>query len=298
MDRFQAMQIFVRVAEAGGFAEASRQLHLSAPTVTRAIARLEHLTGARLFVRTTRTVKLTEAGARYVEDCRRILADLAEADAAASGAYRTPNGLLTVTAPVQFGQLLVMPILLDYLDRHPEVSGRLLFLDRLVNVVEEGFDLAVRIGHLADSRLSAIRVGSVRRAICGSPDYLERHGRPTEPTDLLDHRIIAAGSNMETIDWRFGTSEEQTIRLRPSLHCNSNEGVARAAVAGWGLTRLPCYQVAGAVAEGRLEHVLVAHEEDPLPVHIIHPEGRRASAKVRAFIDLAVDRLRAASDLH
>lgn len=292
MDRFQSMRVFVRVAEAGGFAEAARQLHLSAPAVTRAVAALEDVIGSRLFIRTTRSVKLTAAGVRYLEDCKRILAEIAEADATAAGIYGTPTGTLTVTASVMFGQLYIMPILTEYLDIYPDVTGRTLFVDRVTNIIDEGIDVAVRIGHLPDSSHSAIKVGMVRRVLCGSPAYFSERGRPASPSDLASHRIIAATSAWTSLEWRFGNAGRLPYTVKPSLFCNTNLAVRDAAVAGWGMTRLLSYQVGAELESGRLETVLDDFEEPPLPIHIVHPEGRLASAKVRAFIDLAVTRLR------
>ncbi len=292
MDRFQSMRVFVRVAEAGGFAEAARQLHLSAPAVTRAVAALEDVIGSRLFIRTTRSVKLTATGVRYLEDCKRILAEIAEADATAAGIYGTPTGTLTVTASVMFGQLYIMPILTEYLDIYPDVTGRTLFVDRVTNIIDEGIDVAVRIGHLPDSSHSAIKVGMVRRVLCGSPAYFSERGRPATPSDLASHRIIAATSAWTSLEWRFGNAGRLPYTVKPSLFCNTNLAVRDAAVAGWGMTRLLSYQVGAELESGRLETVLDDFEEPPLPIHIVHPEGRLASAKVRAFIDLAVTRLR------
>lgn len=293
MDRLQAMQVFVKVAETGGFAEAARQLHMSPPAVTRAIAALEDMIGARLFIRTTRLVKLTEAGGRYLDDCRHILADITEAEASAAGSHAVPTGTLTVTASVLFGKIYVLPVLTEYLDRYPGVVGRALFLDRVTNIVDEGIDVAVRIGHLPDSSHSAIRVGSVRRVICGAPGYFEKHGRPKKPADLQKHRIIAPTSAWTSLEWRFGRDQKLAVYVQPRLFCSTNEGAIAAAADGWGLTRLLSYQIGEALRDGRLEIVLSAFEEDPLPIHIVHPEGPRASAKVRAFVDLAVERLRA-----
>ena len=292
MDRFHAMKVLVRIADTGGFAEAARQMHLSAPAATRAIAGLEDLIGARLFTRTTRSVKLTEAGARYVEDCRRILAQIDEAEASAAGSFGKPTGTLTVTASVLFGQIYVVPIMTRFLDLYPDVSGRLLFLDRVTNLVDEGIDVAVRIGHLPDSSHAAIRVGQVRRVICGAPALFEAQGAPREPADLARYRIIAATSAWTSLDWHFGTTERTTVQVRPSLYCNSNAGAIAAARDGWGLTRLLSYQIAPDLAAGTLQTVLDDFEEAPLPVHIVHPEGRNASAKVRAFVDFAVSALR------
>ena len=292
MDRLQAMRVFVKVAESAGFAEAARRLNLSPPAVTRAVAGLEDAIGARLLTRTTRLVKLTEAGRRYLEDCRRILADLAEAEAAASGSYARPAGSLIVTAPVLFGRIYVLPLLTAYLSDHPAVDGRALFLDRVANIVEEGIDVAVRIGPLADSGLTAIRCGSVRQVVCASPAYIAAHGAPRTPADLAGHRIVAA-ARTEALEWRFGADGRTMVPLKPRLTCNVNEAAIAAAVAGWGVTRVLSYQVAAALKEGRLQAVLEAFEPAPLPIHVVHAEGRGASAKVRSFVDFAVARLRA-----
>ena len=291
MDRWQAMRIFARVAETASFAETARHLHMSAPAVTRAVAALEDMIGARLFVRTTRSVKLTEAGSRYFEDCRRILSDIVEAEAAAAGSYATPSGTLAVTASALFGQMYVLPILMDYLDAYPTMGGRTFFHDRPVSIIEEGIDVAIRIGHLPDSGFTAIKVGSVRRVICGAPAYFEKHGVPITPADLKEHRIAASTSAWTSSEWRFG--QDQRVTLHPSLQCNTNEAVISAAMDGWGLTRVLHYQVGPALLDGKLQIVLGDYEEPPLPIHVLHPEGRHAPAKVRAFLDMAVSRLRA-----
>lgn len=290
MDRWQVMRIFVKVAETASFAEAARHLQMSAPAVTRAVASLEETIGARLFIRTTRSVKLTDAGSGYFEDCRRILADIAEAEAAAAGSYATPTGTLTVTAAAMFGNMYVLPILTEYLDTYPTMLGRTLFVDRLVNIVEEGADVAVRIGHLPDSGFTAIRVGSVRRVICGSPAYFEKHGVPRTPADLKDHRIAASTGAWSSPEWRF--ANDQRVTVQSSLQCNTNDAIISAAVSGWGLTRVVHYQIGPALLEGRLQIVLADYEEPPLPIHVLYPEGRHSPAKVRAFVDLAVARLR------
>lgn len=291
MDRWQAMRIFVKVAETQSFAAAARHLHMSAPAVTRAVAALEELIGARLFVRTTRSVKLTEAGSRYFDDCRRILADIVEAEAAAAGSYAKPSGTLTVTAPALFGQMHVLPIVLEYLDAHPSTNARTFFVDRPVNMIEEGVDVAIRIGHLSDSGFTAIQVGSVRRVVCGSPAYFERHGVPSSPADLKDHRIAASTSAWSSPEWRF--ANDQRITVHPTLQCNGNAAAITAAASGWGLTRVLHYQIGPELLAGTLQIVLGEHEEPALPIHVLYPEGRHASAKVRAFTALAVSRLRA-----
>ncbi|MFY9294497.1 MAG: LysR family transcriptional regulator [Methylorubrum rhodinum] len=292
MDRWQGMRVFVRVAECGGFAGAARALNMSPPAVTRAVAALEARIGARLLTRTTRRVALTEAGARYLEDCRRILAEIDEAEAVAAGAMAIPTGRLTVTAPVQFGRLYVLPVISEYLDRHPAVAARALFLDRVIDLVEEGADVALRIGPLPDSGLSAIRVGSVRAVVCAAPAYLERHARPQAPGDLTAHAIIGRSDQAAVAEWRFGPERRMAVPVRPRLVCNTIDGALAAALDGRGIVRLLSYQVAPALAEGRLVHLLEAHEGPPMPVHVVSPEGRRAPAKVRAFVELAVERLR------
>jgi DNA-binding transcriptional LysR family regulator len=292
MDRFHTMQVFVRVAETGGFAEAARQLNMSPPAVTRAVAWIEDRLGVRLFVRTTRSVKLTEPGLRFLDDCKRILADIDDAEGAAGGAFAAPTGTLTVSAPVMFGKMYVLPILTDFLDSHPGVTGRALFLDRVTHLIDEGIDVAVRIGHLPDSTYTAARVGYVRHVICGAPGYFERRGVPLVPTDLPQHRLIAPTAAWTSLDWRFGTTEKLTVHVSPGLFCNTNESSIAAATAGWGLTRQLSYQIGPQLLAGTLQTVLSDWEEEPMPVHIVHPEGRRPSAKVRAFVDVTVERLR------
>lgn len=290
MDRWQSMRIFAEVARHSSFAEAARRLHMSAPAVTRAVAGLEEHIGTRLLVRSTRHVNLTEAGARYYDDCQRILAEIAEAEAMAAGSYATPSGTLTITAPAMFGRMYVLPILTEYLDRYPQVIGRTLFVDRPVNLIEEGVDLAVRIGHLADSSMIATRVGSSRMVVVGAPRYLREHGVPQSPADLGHYRIAASTAAWASPEWQF--ANEMKVRVEPALFCNTNDAAINAALAGWGLARVLDYQVGAAIADGQLQVVLEDHEPPPFPIHVVHPEGLRAPAKVRAFIDLAVAKLR------
>lgn len=293
MDRWQAMKVFVKVSEAGSFAGAGRQLNMSPPAVTRIVSSLEEAIGARLLTRTTRSVKLTDAGSRYLRDCQRLLSELNEAEASAAATFSKPTGTLSVTAPSMFGALFVMPLLTEFLDLHPDVVGRALFADRIVNLVEEEVDVAIRIGHLPDSGFAATRVGEVRRVICGSPAYFARNGNPTSPSDLTEHRTIAATSAWSSLEWRFGADETTSVRITPRLFCSTNEGAILAAAEGWGLTRILSYQIAARLDAGELQTVLDDYEEEPLPIHVVHPDGRHASAKVRSFVDFAVSRLRA-----
>lgn len=292
MAKLESMQTFVKVAETSSFAEAGRQLHMSPPAVTRAISALEEQIGTRLFTRTTRIVRLTEAGTRYFEDCRKILADIEEAEAAASGSYVRPTGVLNITASVLFGQQFMVPIMTEFLRKNPEVAIRALFVDRVVNLVDEGIDVAIRIGHLPDSSQSAVRVGKVRQVICGAPSYFAQHGIPQKPADLAQHSITTATGSFAALDWQFGMDLKQKVHVTPRLFCSTYDAVIRATLDGWGLSRVLSYQIGEHLVAGRLQTVLAEFEQDPLPIHMVHPEGRRASAKVRAFIDLAVDQLR------
>lgn len=293
MDRFQAMRTFAAVVDGGGFAAAARALHLSPPAVTRAIAALEAHLGARLLTRTTRSVRLTEPGAAYLADCRRILAALDEAEAAAGGRHATPRGELTVTAPTQFGRLHVAPLLPAFLDDHLEITVHLHLVDRVVNLVEEGLDVALRIGELRASSLIAVMVGRVRRVVVGAPAYLERMGWPDGPAALDRHTLIAATSVMAGDGWSFSDSGRPfTVRVRARLWTSAPDAAIEAAVQGFGLTRVPIYQVAEPLRAGRLVVVLADHELPPVPVSLVTAEGRRSAAKVRAFIDFATPRLR------
>lgn len=293
MAKLEAMQTFVKVAETSSFAEAARQLHMSPPAVTRAVSALEEQIGTRLFTRTTRVVRLTEAGNRYFDDCRKILADVEEAEAAASGSYVRPTGVLNVTASVLFGQQFMVPILTEFLRDNPDVTIRGLFVDRVVNLVEEGIDVAIRIGHLPDSSQSAVKVGKVRQVICGAPAYFAAHGVPQKPADLAQHSITTAMGSYAALDWQFGQDQKQRVHVTPRLICSTYDAVIRATLDGWGLARVLSYQIGEHLVAGRLQTVLAEFEQEPLPIHIVHPEGRRASAKVRAFVDLAAERLRA-----
>ena len=293
MDRFQEMQIFVVVAQEQGFSAASRRLGLSAASVTRAVAALEQHIGTQLLVRTTRTVHLTEAGQRYFDDCRRILAEVQEAEDSAAGSHALPRGQLTITAPVLFGDLFVTPVMADYLCRYPDVSINALLLDRVVNMVEEGIDVAVRIGELPDSNQHAIRVGEVRRVICASPDFLASHGRPEHPQALADLPVVATSAIGQQRNWPFlDGGEALSVRTEPRLTVTANQSAITAARRGLGLTRVLSYQVADKVAAGELEIVLAEFELAPLPIHVVYQGGRKAPARIRSFVDFAVKALR------
>ena len=293
MDQIHLMNVFLALGEEGSFAGAARRLSLSPAAVTRAIATLEQRLGVGLVRRNTRNVSLTEAALRYLDDCRNILASLREANETAAGVNATPQGRLSITASVLFGKMFVMPSILRFLDAYPEVDVSALFLDRIVNLVEEGIDIAVRIGPLRDSSLTALRVGQVRRVLCAAPAYLERHGVPAHPADLPQRTIVAATGVSPQAEWKFGgAGDPVAVRLRPRLTVSSNDAAIDAAVAGLGICRLLRYQVADHLSAGRLEIVLADYEEAPWPVHLIHRENKFGSSKVRNFVDLLAEQLR------
>lgn len=291
MDRLQALRIFVAVAEEESFVAGARSLGLSGPSATRAVNELEESLGVRLLTRTTRRVRLTDMGRDFVEDVREILAQLRLAEDAVSGSAQKPTGLLRITAPQEFGRLYVAPLVADFLDAWPEVKVELLLLDRTVNLVEEGQDVALRIGHLPSSGLLGLRVGFVRRVICGAPSYFEGFGQPQTPADLADgHRVVVTGTTIR--DWRFGRDQRSVVRLNPQLSVNSVAASIEIARQGWGLCRVLSYQVSEDLRSGSLVAALENYEPAPVPVHIVHPAGRKTPAKLRAFIDFASERLR------
>jgi DNA-binding transcriptional LysR family regulator len=291
MDRFTAMRAFVSVAEARGFAAAARRLRISPPVVTRLVAALEEQLSIRLLQRTTRSVALTDAGARYLERARRILADLDEAERTARAERTAPAGRLVVTAPEVFGRREVAPLVCEFLGRYPEVTGELILADRIVNLVEEGVDVAVRIGVLRDSSLRARAVGATRRVVVGSPAYLAGRRRLRSPADLAAHALVHFTSMTAHPEWRFHRrGREVRVPIAPRLITNSADAAIGHAERGGGLAMVLAYQVADLVQAGRLEIVLASHEPPPLPIQLVYPGARLPPANLRAFIDLAATR--------
>lgn len=291
MDHLERLRCFVAVADTQSFAAASRRLGCSAPAATRAIAALEQRLGVQLFQRSTRSVRLTEAGERFVLDCRRILGDLDASEAAAAGAQAEPAGSLSVTAPAMFGRMHVAPLAAAFLDQYPRIRMKLLLVDRVVSLLDEAQDLAVRIAQLPDSGLTAVPVGAMRRVVVASPAYLERAGEPLSPRNLPGHRIVAGyfdGQGMTP--WRFRDGAQA---LTPTLMVNDSAAGIAAAVAGVGLVRCQVYQAAEAVRLGQLRIVLADHELPPAPVHLVHAAGRRVPAPLRLLLDFMAERLRA-----
>lgn len=299
MDRLQAMKTFVAVVDAGGFTPAARKLDISLSVVSRVITDLETHLGVRLLTRTTRVVRPTATGAAYYENCRRILAEIDDAELAATGAHAAPRGRLTITASVLFGRRFVTPVVVDYLRQYPEVDVDCLFIDRVVNFIDEGIDVGVRIGDLPSSSLQAIPVGHVRRVVCAAPDYLARHGVPASPLALGEHPIIQTTGISTMPEWRFQRDGEPlAIKLAPRMGTTTNDSAIAAAVSGFGIARVLSYQIADELRDGRLRLLLEDFEPAPLPIHVIHREGRHAMHKVRTFIDLAVETLRGSAFLN
>lgn len=295
MDRLDAMKIFIAALDEGSLAGASRKTGRSAAAVSRAVAFLEARVGVPLLHRTTRSIKLSEAGERYALACRKILSDLEEADRQAAGERSVPRGTLTITSTVFAGVEILRPIVDAFMDEYPTVGVRMHMLERAVNLIDEGMDLALRITHLADSTLVAHRIGEVRRVLVASPSYLAAHPRIAEPADLAKHRIIAmAHSGMDS--WSFpapdGSSVPRSISFTPRLVINSVQAAVASAVEGHGVTRVLSYHVAREISQGALQIVLAEAEPPPIPVHLVSPHGRLAVPKVRAFVDFALPRLR------
>jgi DNA-binding transcriptional LysR family regulator len=293
MDRIDGVAVFAEVAERGSFAEAARRLDRSPAAVTRAVAELEARLGVRLLNRTTRAVGLTEAGERFLVGARRVLADLTEIEQAAAGQGQAARGELRVTAPIEFGRRHVLSLVTDFLAQYPEVSVRLALLDRPVDLVEEGLDVAIRIGALADTSAIATRVGAVRRLVVAAPAYLKHRGRPKLPADLTAHDVIAF-VGIEGERWRFAGGIETLIK--PRLIVNTAEAAIDAARAGFGVTRVLSYQAVDALSDRSLLRLLPEHESAETPIHVLYPGGRHPPPKLRAFLDALVPRLRQRCD--
>jgi DNA-binding transcriptional LysR family regulator len=290
MDRFDAMSAFVAVCETESLTAAARRLGVSPSVMSRQIAALESHLGTRLFHRTTRQISLTDAGTRYLERARRILADIDEAERAAQSDRTEPSGRLSVTAPLIFGRLHVTPLLAHFARSHPKVTVELSLSDRFVNLVEEGHDLAVRIGHLPDSQLIARRFGETRRALVASPSYLAKAGMPRHPRDLVRHDMIAFMPGTPPFDWHFNDgSRDIKVSIAPRFVINSGDTAIALARTGAGITRALYYQVREAIADGHLIEVLTDFAPAPMPIHVVYPSARLLSGKVRAFVELIAE---------
>lgn len=296
MDRLDAMAAFVVAVDEGSLAAAARRLGYSPAAVTRAIASLEDRLGAQLLHRTTRALRLTSLGETYLTTCRQVLDELQRAERGAAADQDTPRGLLTLTAPVLFGRLRVRPVLDRFLDTNPAVQARLVLLDRVVNLIDEGIDVAVRLAHLPDSSMVATHLGEVRRVLCASPAYLERHGMPHTPSELSSHACIMS-NEAAAEPWSFAHDTGrrrglQTALIHPRLIVNAAAAAIDSALDGHGVTRVMSYQVASDVVAGRLVLLLVDYVPPPIPVHFVMQADLSMTAKLRAFIDFAAPLLR------
>jgi DNA-binding transcriptional LysR family regulator len=294
MDRFESMSILVTAVEAGSLSAAARRLGTPLATVSRKVSELEAHLKTRLLTRSSRRLTLTDAGRSYVAACKRILEDVGEAERAASGEYSVPKGDLIITVPIVFGRFHVLPVVADFLKTYPEIDIRMVLADRVVNLLEEHVDVAVRIGELPDGSLVATRVGAIRRVVCGSPSYFATRGTPQSPADLGRHDCVTFEALMSPDTWTFATGKSAiSVPVRSRLVVNTAEAAIDAAIAGIGITRVLSYQITNAMRAGTLAMALQECEPPPWPVNFVYAGGRLLPLKLRAFLDFAVPRLRA-----
>lgn len=294
MDRFQELRVFIAVADSGGLAKAASVIHGSPPAVTRTLASLEERLGVRLFDRTTRSLRLTEPGMKFLDEARRILGDLETAEQEMAGQSNVVSGNLTLTTSLTFGRAMLQPIVSDFIDSHPYITVSLLLFDRVVDLIDEGFDLAVRIANLPDSSLVSRHVGDVRRMLVASPDYLSKHGSPKTPEDLKTHTVIGQTGLMPNHELRyFKAGKPARITLPIRFEINDALACISAAEQGKGITIALSYMVSDALRKGRLVPVLNKFRPPPVPVNLIYAQRRIVAPKLRAFIDFAAPRLSA-----
>lgn len=292
MDRLSQLEIFVKIAETHSFSAAAQHLRLSRSMVSRQISALENELGVRLFNRTTRSLTLTEAGQGYFEQIGPVLARIEEANLSVSHLQATPRGRLRVNAPVSFGTLHLAPALPDFLDKYPDIEINLTLNDRIIDLADEGADLAIRIGRLIDSSLVARRLCTSRRVVCGSPDYFARYGIPQSPEDLRHHQCLCYSNISATEEWRFATPDRRPwpVEVKGRLHANNGDVLRAAALRGQGLANLPSMFIGRDLQEGRLVSVLGDFIEQDSAIHAVYPTARFLSPKVRAFIDFLTAR--------
>ncbi|WP_123341770.1 LysR family transcriptional regulator [Pseudomonas brassicacearum] len=292
MDKIQEMQAFVVICEELSFTIAARRLSMSPTMMTRAIASLERRLNTLLLIRNTRNVQLSDTGRRFLVDCKRILSELDEAENFTSRNFGSPSGQLTVAAPQMFGERYIMPIITNFLTEHANVTINTLLLDRVTNMIEEGIDVAIRIGNIEEDLQHGIVVGKTRRVICGSADYFKKYGRPSHPSDLHNHRLIASTANTLSSDWKF-EADGNFLHIKPNskLTISTDQAAINIASLGWGLTQVLSYQIADKITAGELEIILDEYEQAPLPVRICFQLNRKIPAKISAFVDLCINRL-------
>ena len=294
MDRLEVMSVVIAVSETGSFSAASRRLRTPVATVSRQVAELEDRLKAELFQRTSRRMTLTNAGRAYIDACRRIIEQVDDAERELSGEYRMPRGDLAVTAPWGLGHTHLLPLAVEFLAAYPEIALRLVLTDRVVNMVEESVDVAIRIGALPESSMIATRIGSIRVVVCASPSYFDAHGSPKELSDLRNHECIAIDDLASPSEWRFAKGNRAVVvPIRARLTVNTSEAAVKAALAGIGLARVMSYKINEAKRAGTLVVVLDAFEPEPLPAHIVYAPRKPVPLKLRAFLDWMTPRLKA-----
>jgi DNA-binding transcriptional LysR family regulator len=299
MDRFRAMNVFVAVAEAGTLSAAARQLGEPLTNVSRILSQLEAHVACTLIDRTTRRMMLTDAGREYLKTCKQVLEELEHAESRIAGQSTDLSGEIAITAPVSFGRLHVLPVIAEFLSAYPRINTRLLLMDRIVDLMEEEIDVAIRIGELPDSGLMAMRVGTLRLAVCASPDYLAQHGLPTSITEITERDCVTFDGMPGGSRWIFRSKRygRKAVKVRSRLSVNSAETAVEAAVAGVGITRVLSYQARSALDAGLLKQILERFEDTAIPVHLVYRPTRSDSPRVREFVQFAAERLRAPNAL-
>jgi DNA-binding transcriptional LysR family regulator len=293
MDRLREMEVFVAIVDRSSFTGASEKLGMSAPAVSRALTSLEARLGTPLLTRTTRSIRPTEAGMAYLDTCRRVLDTITDAEANIAVDQNNPVGTLTISAPVLFGQRFIAPLVNAYARRYPDVHINAVYDDRTTRLLEDGVDIAIRIGHLGDSSIYAVPLGFVRRRTYAAPAYLATHGEPAHPRELADHRCVSFTGVTHPFEWLFYENGLRLpVRLQPKMIVNLAPVAVMAAVDGAGITQLFSYQAAPEVLEGSLQPVLTAFEPESTPVNLLHVERRGASGKVRTFVEFVTETLR------
>lgn len=294
MDKLRCIETFIEIAECGSLTAAAVALDISLPTTVRRLAELEENLGVRLFNRTTRRIHLTDEGHRYLPICKMALGQLEEAEEALINAKAIPAGKLVVTAPVLFGRLHVAPLITQFMRSHPELAVELLLLDRNIDMIDEGVDVAVRIGHLTDSNLHGVNVGFLKRVLCASPEYLKLNGTPRHPEALNAHALVRFSGRSVLSEWQFRDSGQAfTVRQAPRFTTNSVDAAINACADGLGIGAFLSYMVQASVKDDKLRPILRRFETDPIPITMLYPHSKLMSARVRSFIDFAAPHLRA-----
>ena len=293
MDKLREMEVFVAIVDRGSLKAASEKLGMSTPAVSRALHSLEGRLGTQLLARTTRTVRPTDAGTAYVDACRAVLDTIADAEATISADHHNPVGTLTVSAPVLFGQRFIAPLINAYVRRFPDVAVNAVYVDRTTRLLEDGVDIAIRIGHLGDSSTFAVPLGFVRRRTYAAPGYLAAHGEPLHPRELVDHHCVSFTGVTLPGEWSYYENGTRLpVRLQPRMTVDLAPAAVMAAVDCVGVTQLLSYQAASEVIDGSLHPILTAFEPEPTPVSLLHVERRGASGKIRAFVEFVTETLR------